>query len=170
MYEVVKLNEDDFEEVYEIMKEAFPKDEHRKKENQRKLLEKQEYKLIGVRKENVVVAFIAFWDLKNFIFIEHFAVKEQYRNRKLGGNLLKAFLEIKDKDIILETELPEDDLKIRRINFYKKHGFNMNKYEYIQPSYEKEQKSLELKIMSYPRLIEKETFINELYEHVYNID
>ena len=167
-YKMIEIDENKFEDVYNIMDEAFPIDEHRKKENQKKLLKNKSYKIHGLYDDKKIIAFVASWELEKFIFIEHFAVHKDYRNKKIGENLLKTFLGLKNKNIILEVEPPLNDLKIRRINFYKRCGFCLNNYEYMQPSYEKKQKQIPLKIMSYPKKIYKNEFIEELYKKVYN--
>lgn len=168
-YNFVKLDKKDFDDIYIIMREAFPTDERRAKEHQKSIMENKLYSILGIRNEEELIGFLAFWNLKDVIFIEHLAVKNSYRNKKIGKGLLQYFLKINKKKIILEVEPPEDELKKRRIEFYKRCGFVLNDYDYMQPSYEKWQKSIPLNIMSYPDKINKKIFINDLYKEVYGI-
>ena len=165
-----KIDKKDFEYFYEIMEEAFPEDEHRNKDEQRKLFKEELYNVSGYKKNNEVIGFIAYWDFDGFDYIEHFAVKRSYRNKSIGSTLLKKFLDRRKKKVILEVEYPEDKITVSRINFYKRIGFYLNDYEYIQPSYEIGRNEIPLKIMSYKNLIgedEYNEFKNSVYANVY---
>lgn len=65
-------------------------------------------------------ATFATWEIEDFLYIEHFAVKEEYRNGGYGGMLLDALLAEKKRPMVLEVELPEDALTRRRIGFYER--------------------------------------------------
>ena len=148
-----KLDRSDFEEVYRIMEQSFPADERRKKEGQQKLLDEEKYELLGVRNEGGLLAFLAVWELAEFVFIEHFAVSEKARK------------------VVLEVELPEDSLKKRRIGFYERHGFTFNEYPYIQPPMGEDRHEIPLRIMSAPEPLSEDEFQSvrtELYESVYH--
>ena len=87
--------------------------------------------------------------------------------------MLKAYLNRSDKPIFLEVELPENDISVRRIEFYKRLGFYLNDFEYLQPPLQKQHDFLPLKVMSYPRSVDEMEFINyknTVYEKVYKIN
>ena len=66
-------------------------------------------------------------------------------------------------------EHPEDELKARRIAFYKRLGFCQNDYPYIQPSYRKGGKGVPLILMSYPKKLDNcENTASVLYKKIYN--
>ncbi len=73
--------------------------------------------------------------------------------------------------ICLEAELPADDLARRRIGFYKRNGFVVNGYDYVQPPYEEGKSSIPMKILSYGRPLKEDEF-NKIklliYKEVYN--
>ncbi len=170
-YNLTKIDREDFKSFYNLMSEAFPPIERRTLENQRKLLENDLYNIVGYKEEGKVIAFIASWEFENFNFIEHFAVDNFYRGNGIGSTILKQYLNNhKNKPVFLEVEYPEDNYSKRRIEFYKRLGFSLNDYEYVQPPLEKGNELLPLRIMSYPNESNDDQlnrFKNTVYKHVY---
>lgn len=167
------LNINDFDAVYDIMQQSFPSDEYRPYEEQKSLFDNDEYN-IYVQKEDDgnIIAFIAVWDFNSFVYIEHFAVDPSYRNGGVGSSILRDITEIYGDNLCLEVELPNSDVSVRRIGFYKRCGFYYNDYPYIQPSISKGKKEVPLKIMTYGNQIDNKSFnvIKEiLYTKVYNV-
>lgn len=161
-----------FDEIYNIMKEAFPKQEIRTYEDQLALLDQSNYHISILESESKIVGFIISWNLESFYFIEHFATSKNLRGKGLGSQLLKKYISTADKPIILEVEPATSDISKRRIEFYKRFGFHLNNYEYVQPPLQSDTSSCELKIMSYPNPLSQEEFENcrrILYHNVYNI-
>ena len=168
------INKDDFESFFEVMKKSFPEIERRTYEGQKSLFDNEQYKVLGYKNiYNEVEAFIAYWNFEEFIFIEHFAVDEKLRGNKIGTDILRKFLNKYSKRIILEVELPDDHISVKRVGFYNRMGFNLNNHEYLQPHLQKVMYLLPLKIMSYPEDISNEDFIkmkNKVYKKVYNFE
>ena len=50
-------------------------------------------------------------------------------------------------------EYPKDELRQRRINFYRRVGFALNLHPYVQPAYEKSTSPVPLLVMTYPEAI-----------------
>ena len=82
-----RITEKTFDEIFPLLESAFPVTELRVKEDQRALLKEPCYRLYGVRREGVFAATFATWEIEDFLYIEHFAVKEEYRNGGYGGML-----------------------------------------------------------------------------------
>ena len=87
-------------------------------------------------------ATFATWEIEDFLYIEHFAVKEEYRNGGYGGMLLDALLAEKKRPMVLEVELPEDaykgvDIVEHAENFIKEYGDR-----YVNASAEERRKAL----------------------------
>ncbi len=161
-----------FDEIYNIMKEAFPKHEMRTYEDQLALLNQNNYHISILESENKVVAFITSWELESFYFIEHFATAKNVRGKGLGSQLLKNYITASDKPIVLEVEPATSDIAKRRIEFYKRFGFHLNDYKYFQPALQNDTSSCELKIMSYPNPLSQGEFEicrKVLYRNVYKI-
>lgn len=168
-----KFQDCDFYSFYKLMCEAFPSEERRNYEDQKKLLKDELYNIISHKDENEnITAFIASWEFNDFIFIEHFAVSSKMRCNGVGTSMIKDYLSKCNKPIFLEVELPENDISIRRIEFYKRLGFHLNDYDYLQPPLQKQHDFLPLKIMSYPKRVDNKEFIdfrNEIYDRVYRV-
>lgn len=163
-----------FDEIFKIMDESFPNSEIRTYEEQKKLLNNDKYN-IYIENDNsgAIVGFLAYWILKNCIFFEHLAVSKNSRGKGIGTKIIEFNLKnLKNirEFIFLEVEPPISEISKKRINFYKRLGFNLNKFFYEQPSLRKTEKSQHLLIMSYPTLIDEKTFIDykrEIYDNIY---
>lgn len=160
-----------FEEVFPLMEEAFPDCERRTRAHQERLLSRGEYCLNVKRdEEGRAVAFLACWSFKEFRFVEHLAVSREMRGKGIGGILLSEFLKQDDRPVILEVEPGKTPLALRRIGFYKQHGFYLNTFPYLQPPMRSGEAELPLCIMSFPSSIGAEEFLpykKILYREVY---
>lgn len=153
-----RITEETFDKIFPLLENAFPVTELREKERQKAMLSEECYRLYGVRKDGVFAAVFATWEIEDFLYIEHFAVKEEYRNGGYGGKLLDTLLEEKGRSMVLEVEEPEDELTRRRIGFYERHGLVYNDYPYLQPPMRKGQGMLPLKLMTKPSAIDEKTY------------
>ena len=161
MQSLETLTERDFDSVWEIMEESFPRDERRSREAQRKILDVSWYHLYGYRAHGELIAFLAVWEFDTFL---------SCRNGGLGAVLLTQLTAQSRKPVILEVELPTGELEARRIAFYERNGFVMNPFEYMQPAMGEDRHAIPLRIMSYPKRLladEFETMRDVLYCHVY---
>ncbi len=169
---LVKITKNEFDKVYEILEQSFPLSERRTYQGQKQLLNKDYYKIYALKENDEIKAFIAVYELESFLFIEHFAVEDRYRNQGLGGLILRELSSIYDKQVILEVEKPESEIAKRRIEFYKRNGFYYNEYHYIQPALNEKSSAIELKIMSTKSRLDKTEFEIKrelIYKNVYNI-
>ena len=167
-----KVTPAQFKQMYSLMEESFPEYEHRTYSEQEKLLSNPNYCAYVLENENTVIAFVAVFCFKKFCFIEHIAVLPEYRNNGLGAAMLKQIRKISKGPICLEVELPDSPLSSRRIEFYKRNGFYLNEYSYIQPSMTAGQKSIPLMIMTSDEKITEDEFTyirSVLYSRVYNL-
>ena len=148
-----------FDDIFSLMKISFPENEYRTYEDQKMLLEKEEYKLIIKENEKgETVAFIALWSAPEFDFIEHFAVSPECRGGGVGSKMMKNLMQNTNKPIILEIEVPCDEMSIKRLRFYERLGFKLNKQEYYQLPLRENAKPLKLNLMSYPEKLNDEQF------------
>lgn len=150
----IKDHEDQyFTEFWRIYAESFPLNERRKIEQQKAIFNKSEYFLISFITANLFIGIISYWKASEFIFIEHLAISPEFRNRGNGSALLKSFVESNHIPIILEIELPVDNITRNRLHFYESSGFKINHHEHSQPPYHKEDEPIPMKILSYPDVI-----------------
>ncbi len=169
---MTELTKTQLDGIYRIMEAGFPTDERRPREEQARLFDNpvfHAYGLLGDTGE--VKAFLTVYEFDTFVFAEHLAVDERFRNRGLGAELMRAFLERLDKPLCLEVELPTGELSRRRIGFYERLGFTLNDYPYIQPPMSEGQSEVPLLVMSTKGPLTPEQFetVREtLYREVYH--
>lgn len=151
---ITELSPERFDEVYAIFEESFPIDEYRPPEEQRALMEHPCYKVYVQKVENDKIAsFFSVWKFEKFSYIEHFAVKPEYRNGGRGAKFLQDMIAQLDKPVVLEVEPPLDEMSVRRIGFYERNGFAYNDYPYFQPPISKGRNRIDLMIMSLPSAV-----------------
>lgn len=166
-----RLNITYFDEVYALMEEAFPIEERRSFENQKALLERDDYAIYGVLEQDHVVAFIAAYVVSDVCFIEHLAVRREARGTGIGKELLQAYLKHTQGLVVLEVEKPAVEIARRRIAFYERLGFTLFETNYAQPPLHGDLAPLPLYLMSWPRRYddqEWEKIIINLYRDVYH--
>ena len=156
-----KMEIKDFDQVYTLMEESFPKDEYRDYQKQKELFQNPEYQILIEKNPEFreIKAFFAVWEFETFIYVEHFAVNPVLRNGGVGSRML-----------ILEVEPPTEEIAVRRVRFYERNGFFFNDYPYIQPSMGEGRKETPLFLMSTERKIDEEEYRmirNTLYTKVY---
>lgn len=119
-----------------------------------------------------IVGFISYWEFPGFVYVEHFAMSKAVRGRGLGGKALDLLLRKynSEKPIVLEVEMPADEVSKRRIDFYRRHGFCLRPEQYFQPPYRKGGDTLEMKIMVHalkPASFSFGTTVSTLRKEVY---
>lgn len=160
----------EFQKIWKIYEESFPKSERRNLALQKEVLKNPRYHLRPLYEGKLLIGFLATWGLNEFIFIEHYAIDKKYRAQGYGKKFLRNFLKSTDKSIILEVEKPETMIAKKRILFYKKLHFHCNPFDYVQPPYEENQEPVPLLLMTYPDPISQDAFKNiknKLYQEVY---
>ena len=161
------LKREDFDGLWQEMEASFVKEERRDKEDALKIMDREEYCLFHTVENGERVGFVALWVLEGFVFLEHFVTYEKYRNKGIGRRVLDLLKEKYDK-IVLEAEHPESEMSRRRIGFYRRSGFFVNDYPYIQPPYRKGESGVPLLLLSYPSILDNaETVVKELKITVY---
>lgn len=163
-----------FAQVWEIYEKAFPEEEKRDLTQQQALFANKAYRICPYFNpaQTEVLGFITLWNLPQFTFWEHLAVKESCRGQGIGTKIIDATREISGKRVILEVELPETEIARRRIRLYEKLGFHLNPYPYVQPPYQEHCMGVDLLIMSYPDPLSQGEFKDikaSLYKEVYKL-
>lgn len=127
---------------------SFPADERRETEEWIRLSYSQPKFFNNViMLDGTIVGFIAYWNFENFLYVEHFAVDSAIRGKGIGGLTIDKLCENAGKTVVLEVELPCDEISRRRIAFYERHGLRLCDRKYVQPPYDSDKNSLEMKLM-----------------------
>jgi len=152
----------------QIYIDCFPKEERRDWEKFIYILEHDtKFSLYIIKEEDNYFGIVTVWEFEKFIYIEHFAIKQTFRNKNIGSRLLQLLKETYSMPIVLEIEPPQDDITTKRRNFYQRNGFLLLDNHYMQPSYSNNLPQVEMKIMTTENIIPFEEIKNTLYKYVY---
>lgn len=157
-----------YEKALQLYQLSFPSHEQRESASQAEILRDNEYHFDLIYDGNVFVGLMLYWAARDFIYVEHFCILPEMRNRRYGKRALEMLGE-RGKTVILEIDPPVDDVSIGRKGFYERNGFAENPYPHMHPPYHKEDSGHELLIMSHPVKItqaEYDHFHHYLKHHV----
>ncbi len=151
MIQLHKLTQTDtvfLKEARIIYESAFPSNERRVFKEVKKKLADKRFNFSVIKFEDKVVGIFTLWDFENFVYIEHFAISEAFRNNGLGSFVLTQMINEENRQIVLEVELPVDEFSLKRIKYYKRFGFDISHETYIQPPYDKDKLAVSMLIMT----------------------
>lgn len=138
------------EAIEKTYTESFPYEERRDFSLIRQLLRKEpDFAIIAFYKEDAYVGFINYWKLEGFYYVEHFAIDPSARNGGIGKEVMSNLLNQLQAPVVLEVELPTDELSRRRIGFYERLGFSFDPTPYQQPPYRPGEDWVDLRLMAY---------------------
>ncbi|MGN1372962.1 MAG: GNAT family N-acetyltransferase [Candidatus Coproplasma sp.] len=165
---LIPANMEELPKIYEAMERNFIKEELREYDDVVRVCNGEKYTVYHAEEDGIKKGFVGVWDLTDFVFLEYFVVYEPFRNGGVGGRVIDL-LEQKFGRVILETELPEQPIQIRRFNFYKRHGMQVNLQPYRQPPYREGDSGCPLYLMSYPSVLtDFDMTVKLIYKVVYN--
>ena len=95
------------------------------------------------------VGLLYWWQFNDFRYIEHFAVSQELRGRRIGERALQFFVSQSLLPVLLEVECPEErnPFALRRIAFYERNGFRVVNRPYRQPPYHAGEDWLPMRLM-----------------------
>lgn len=166
----------EYGKVQSLLESSFPIEERRDRNEQREQTNTNSCFFCNIiTHNNEFIGIINYWNLNSCYYIEHFALEEHIRNKGFGSETISLIKRVlNDKPIILEVELPEEELSIKRISFYEKNDFKLLKNKYMQPPYRERGKEIELKLMCYTNIdtncFSIREIIEEIKEEVYSIN
>jgi ribosomal protein S18 acetylase RimI-like enzyme len=149
-----KLNFD-LKQIYET---SFPADERREWTQLLELLNYTQFSLNEIYDQQKFLGFISIWNLTEFSFIEHFAIRVDEQGKGYGTQAIKQVLSMNSKPVILEVEEPFTENARKRIAFYERLNFTVNNFSYFQPAYSAEKNCIRMLLLSHPTRIYPEDF------------
>jgi len=160
--------------IWPLMEEAFPPVERRTKEGQREIFAREQVRMRVLTEGGRVTGFLTWWELDSCRFLEHLAVEKALRGGGRGQMLLRLAAEGTEKPVVLEIEPPEEsEQALRRLHFYRKNGFLINDFPYLQQPLKKGDQPIPLRIMSYQKGLTEQAFAplkKEIYREVYGVE
>jgi ribosomal protein S18 acetylase RimI-like enzyme len=155
--------------IFASYESTFPEDERRDENQFLALLDNADSFIFAVKNDETQVGYVILWKLQDCFYLEHFEVFEEFRNLKLGSQIL-AELKEKFGNIVLESEPSHlDEMADRRINFYLRNGFSIISEDYIQPSYGPGKNSMNLFFLSNFEVFNVFYIEQELHFKVYGV-
>ena len=151
--------------------ESFPEVERRDFSLVRNLVrDESRFIVYALSKEDRYVGFITGWLFDGYV--EHFAIDPAARNGGIGAEAMKQFLVFCGTPVVLEVEMPTDEMSKRRIGFYERLGFKLDNQVYHQPPYREGGEWLEMRLMTYGDVDLEHSFEqvkNCLHKNVYGV-
>jgi len=141
-------SEPEFEIIKSLYLTAFPPEERREYIELIKHINIENCTVTLIYSNQKVAGFFILWNFNDFVFLEHFAIESELRGQGIGERVLSQIRENLNKPVILETEIPADEIAIRRVSFYLRNGFHLLERHYLQPSYDGIKPEVEMKLMS----------------------
>jgi len=150
-----------FNSAWELYLESFPLEERRTLDEQIKLLDEKDYRMLCYIDNDILLSIVFYWKISSYTYLEHFAVNSNLRGKSYGSKILENF--IKDnKNIVLEIEEISDDISKKRLKFYKKFEFQLNEHKHYQVPFRKGEKELKLLLMTHKKVLKKDEY-KDLY-------
>ena len=144
-----------------LYQKSFPPHEQRETPSQGNILHHPEYHFTLAYDGKLFIGLILYWGTPDFLYVEHFCILPELRNRHYGQRIL-AELGKQSKTIILEINPPINEISVRRKGFYERCGFTENPYAHVHPPYHPGNPGHRLVVMSSP-----EKLTPDAYEHFY---
>ncbi|GFI40762.1 Acetyltransferase (GNAT) domain-containing protein [Thomasclavelia cocleata] len=174
MMEFKDLDLKEFDDFYKVILDNFPSKEIKEYNYMKDTFIMGAYKVLILKEDNRINGILSYYDGGEFTFIDYFAINGNQKGKGLGSKMLKYFLKMIDKQVILEVEYPEDDQSKRRIVFYQKNGLVLNDhYNYYVPPVRNLKHPLYFHLMSYPKVISEDNykiFYPKILNLVYGVD
>ncbi|MFI3287033.1 MAG: GNAT family N-acetyltransferase [Rikenellaceae bacterium] len=160
-----------FQFCWELYLAAFPEKERRSLDYHIEAMSQKEFHCDVVLDSDEPIGLLMWWDLSDFVYVEHLATTPAVRGKGYGKQILSELISSTTKPLILEVEHPTDELSRRRITFYERMGFALNPHPYCQPSYQQQEgEFVDLMIMTHPNPITKielESFITKEFPKIH---
>ena len=162
----------------DLLHTAFPADERRDDAQQREYTDrKAEFAAYALTDGDEPIGILTCWHFcggksENFVYVEHLAVAPSKRNGGYGAEILRSLKERHKGIIVLEVELPQDEMSRRRIAFYERNGFELCRLPYLQPPYRPENTPLPMHLMFYGTASPAplfNTIRDTIHRHVYGV-
>lgn len=171
----IKTNHSAYSFVEKLFVDAFPPDERRPLAAQRNNTDNNgRFRcLLATDEGQTPTGFITCWDLGVCLYVEHFATSPEIRGAGIGSTILRNFLSMSGKPVVLEVEHPDTDIARRRIGFYRRNGFELwEDVDYIQPPYAPGQSAVPLLLMATPGLSRENApeIIAAIHTQVYGVN
>lgn len=178
------LEENDYPQFLELYNSSFPDNERRlykSAEHLANFIKEKGGKFNGFvagesrdnhEMEDSFLGFLTYWIFDGYIYVEHFAVKQEFRGKHIGQKMLQHLFTTIGCNVLIEVEKPDTRMAGRRIAFYERNGFKLHEdIHYVQPAYSAGQNGVEMMLMTHGDVpLRGKCDLRELYAEVYNVE
>ncbi|MEG1586793.1 MAG: GNAT family N-acetyltransferase [Bacteroidales bacterium] len=152
-----------------LYEEAFPAEERREIGQLKQLIENNESMFLNaIECDGEPAGLFIYWDMGDFYYLEHLAVFNHMRNKEIGRRVLDWIATNLPGLRLLEVEPDDNEMALRRINYYKRNGYEVITSDYIQPSYSKDEDACALWIMGNEKTEHITQYIDIIKQRVYH--
>lgn len=160
--------------VEELLHTAFPEAERRNDDEQRWNADHEaRFHCLLATDGQEPVGLLTYWDFDTFIYIEHLATAPYLRGQGIGKEMVCTFFEEHlSKPVVLEVEVPTDEMSRRRIGFYERCGLHLWECDYRQPPYRNSDGWLPMYLMASSGLSKEKDYQhiqNSIHQEVYRM-
>lgn len=135
--DIVEIDINEFEkDIYDKYTELFPEEEQREWNKIQKAYESKIEKFYKIVLKDTTVGFFMLEKIDNKYpyYLDYFAIYKEYQNKGIGTESIQKLLEKVGKQglyIEIEKEDENNDITLRRAEFYRKLGFRKIDSEYL---------------------------------------
>lgn len=160
-------DKEELQKIYDSYCLAFPEEERRNEQQFLELFTNDLCSIFLIEYHQEKVGYFISWNLTKGLFLEHLEIFPDYRGKKIGAAFLQKISE-NNETIILESE-PESygEIAKKRLEFYKRNGFIILDFDYIQPAYESSKSSISLNLLATKPFENTSDLIREIHKKVY---
>lgn len=144
-----------YQDALALYRASFPPHEQREAASQQAILGNEAYHFDLLLDAGEWVGEALYWDAGDFLYLEHFCIRPELRNRRYGQKALEVLCR---RPLILEIDPPVDEISIRRKGFYERCGLAANPYPHVHPPYHAGNRGHDLVLMTAPRQITSQEF------------
>ncbi|WP_455591296.1 GNAT family N-acetyltransferase [Bacteroides sp.] len=165
---ITSANDECLDRLIPLYEESFPAEERREIGQLKRMIETQPAMYFNaVECDGELSGLFVYWELGDFYYLEHLAVYPEMRNKKIGQQVLDYVAAHLKGLRLLEVEPTTDEMTTRRVNYYRRNGYEVLDKEYVQPSYHAHEDACPLWIMGNEETSRLPEFIERIKKEVY---
>jgi GNAT superfamily N-acetyltransferase len=157
---VQSISLSDYPFVRSLYESAFPVYERRNWDQLVSMLPLPNMHITVAQQNEEPIGFATYLQINDWYFLEHLAIHPSFEGKGFGSEIMQWLLIQSSHQLLLETELPIDEISHRRICFYQKLGLQIAPFFYQQPPYRRGETTPAMHVMSVPIITDEKAFTN----------
>lgn len=126
----------EFKKLWLLYNTAFGQDERRSLLEHERAHNDSRFHFSAIRCDGRTAGLLAYWELNDMLFVEHFAVDPEFRSKGIGSRVIETLQYDADRMIVLDVEPEQSSTDaFRRVHFYRRHGFRYCRESVMLPIY-----------------------------------